>query len=71
MGGTSFQKRQREMKRQEKQRAKAEKRAQRKVSKSDGSGAAAQQVGDAPEGEVTQGSLTPTPSAIKATEILL
>jgi hypothetical protein len=33
MGRISFQKRQKEMKRQEKQRMKAEKRAQRKISK--------------------------------------
>ena len=71
MGRTSFQKRQREMKRQEKRQAKAEKRAQRKVSKSDESGAATHQVGEAPEAEVTQDSLTRTPSASKTTEILV
>ena len=43
MAGNTFQKRQKEMKRQEKQRMKAEKRAQRKIEKSlqgDGAGSA-------------------------------
>ena len=76
MGRTSFQKRQREMKRQEKQRVKAEKRAQRKVSKNDGPGAPTQQLGEVPEGEVTQNEvtqdgLTRTSAASKSTEILL
>jgi hypothetical protein len=49
VGRISFQKRQKEMKRQEKQRMKAEKRAQRKLAKNAGPEAATQDSQGAPE----------------------
>jgi len=52
----TFQKRQKEMKRQEKQRMKAEKRAQRKVAKQAEMDGAAPQLDGALEGEAPQDS---------------
>jgi hypothetical protein len=69
VGRISFQKRQKEMKRQEKQRMKAEKRAQRKVSKNAGSGSAEEPLGVVSENEVSQGSPTHPSFASNAVEI--
>ena len=55
MGRISFQKRQKEMKRQEKQRMKAEKRAQRKISKNAGPESADEQLNAVPAGQVASG----------------
>ena len=54
MSRITFQKRQKEMKRQEKKRMKAEKRAERKRSRNAESVANAQHVGEVPATEVPQ-----------------
>jgi hypothetical protein len=54
MSRITFQKRQKEMKRQEKRRMKAEKRAERKRSRNAESAGDTQQAGEAPATEVPQ-----------------
>ena len=60
MSRITFQKRQKEMKRQEKQRMKEEKRAQRKLSRNVEPGIDAQAGGESPTNEVPIGEVAQT-----------